>query len=353
MAEINPELSPGKNLSGQTAQNEIGFVIPFIEWMQPYHDNGSGIMVTGFEDDPAYDITPIDANQAKVRLTDTAAILTLLETIVVAVPTTIPRIDFPDTLTSVVTTVNDSTGAGADSHPVANISLTVYGSGSGGIDPTSSSQGSASIIPDATPVITQRYHQNVAAMEYTFYLADTASFSDITTRLTAIAGAAVQFWPQFKPVAHTIVCNGMQVTVGAKADTHIHFGGDTTNGEVSSQWGNGTSSDVSVVTKTIRVSPTIHGIITITAPSPASATAAATAEASTPIIGGVIPAVTNTASKSQNATASVTIDGGSSVAATVPASIPTSGLYIYSLNPGPLTYGAVIFQAVVVNFATL
>lgn len=355
MAEITPELTQGAHQSGQTAQNEIGFVLPFIEWMAPYRDNGSGVRVTGFEGNLDYDITPIDDGFAKVRLTDVSAISVILAEISVAVPTTIPRIDFPDVLTAIVTTVNSSNGLGSDSHPAANQSYIIFGSGSGGVDPTSSSQGSASIIPDIQPEITQSYCQNVPAMEYTFYAPSGTSQAEILTILSALAGNAVLAWPQFKPVSHTITCKGMQVSVSAKADTHVHGGGDTMSGQEGHQWGNGSSVEVSVSVKTVRISPTIHGAITIAAPSPSSENAAASADASTPIIFPGTPveeaAITNTVDIDKDATASVS---PSSLSATTPYSaIPSAGLFIYSLNPGPLAYGEVIFQAVVVDFATL
>lgn len=354
MGQVNPPGTEGKHQSGQTAQNEIGFVIPFIEWMAPYKDNGSGVLVTGFEDDEDYDITPVDDQFAKVRLTDITAIATILAEIAVAVPTTIQRIDFPDTLTGVTAVFNKATGTGTDSHPAAQQDFEIFGTGSGSLTPSSTSQGSASVMPDVQPAITTRYHTNVPAMEYTFYMPSGTTQAQILTRLTALAGAGVASWPSFKPQYVVLTLKGQQVSVSAKASTNVSGGGSASNGQSGFQWGNGTSEETGVNITTKIIPPTIHAAITISGPTD-SGTATASADASTPIFApgtpGTQPAITNTATVSLNADGSITPSTITATAA--PTSIPGSGLYVFSLSPGPLTYGEVIFQAVVVNFATL
>lgn len=354
MGQVNPPGTEGKHQSGQTAQNEIGFVLPFIEWMAPYRDNGSGVLITGFEDDQAYDITPIDDQFAKVRLTDTAEIAILLAAIAVAVPTTIQRLEFPDTLTAVTATYNSATGAGTDSHPASQQGFDIFGSGSGSLTPSSTSQGSASIMPDVQPTIVTRNATSVPAMEYTFYMPSGTTQAQILTRLTALAGASVLAWPKFKPEYVILTLKGQQVSVSAKASTNVSGGGTNDSGQSGFQWGNGTSEEASVNVTTKTIPPTIHGSITITGAT-SSATATASADASTPVFAPLSPAtqpaITNTASVSLNANASIS---PSTISATAsPTAVPSSGLYVYSLNPGPLTYGEVIFQAVVVDFSTL
>lgn len=352
-AQLVPPNNEGEQTSGQQLDQGAGFVIPFTEQVVPYRNNGAGVFITGFEEEPYTEITRIDAHSATVRLYDVAAINPILAATSIIAPTTIPRIEFPDELTAITITYNTAIGVGTDSHPASQQSFVIFGTGSGGLSPSSSSQGSASIVPDIQPTIIQRARVNVFATEYTFYMPSGSTRAQILTRLTTLAGATVLAWPQFNEKAVYLTLNGQQVSVSAKADTSVTAGGSLDSGQTGYQWGNGTSQEIGLTTTTKTIPPTIHALLNLTGAT-STATAAADADASTPalFVGSVgeQPAITNTVSVSLNAEAEVT---PASIPATSPTTIPATGLYVFSLNPGPIAFGQVIFQAIVVDFATL
>lgn len=357
MAAILPENEESLHKSGQQAILNDDLYIPFIEFEAPMRDDGTGVMVTGYEGLTGYEITPKSGRFATVRVNDTAAIKAILLGLEVAVPTTIPRIDFPDVLAGVAITYNSSTGSGSDSHPASQQSFEIFGSASGQLNPSSNSQGSAAIMPDVTPDIRQRYHVNVPAMEYTFYMdpSGTPSMADVLARLSTMVGSAVTAWPQFHPEPVIIKCLGQQASVSAKADTRVFAGGTLDNGAGGYEWGNGTSEEVGITVKSVTISPTIHEAFTFTGSASDTADATASADATTdtfaPGFALEQPAITNSPSVTKTITGSVTPDSVSATAGD--STIPSTGHRLYSINPGPLEYGMVVFQAIVVDMSTL
>lgn len=355
MAQIVPPNNTGEMLSGQQLEPQAGFVAPFVEIVVPYYEDppGSGIMATAYDNDEFCEITPLDAHSARVRLYNVEEIDEILAGTSIIVPTTIARIDLPATLNSIAVVYNTATGSGTDSHPASQQLILLFGTGSGALTPSSSSQGSAAITPDLQIDITERYLVNIPATEYTFYLPSGSNMAAVLAKLVSLGATGVQAWPRFYPVSHTITLIGQQVSVSAKADTSSGGGGSDESGQVAYQYGNGTSSEVGITTITKTIPPTIHNTINISGDTESTATASADADASTPTftaVGTIISPISNSVSISQDATASVS---PTTLAATNPPSIPSSGLYLYSLNPGPSEFGQIIFQAVVVDFATL
>lgn len=353
MAEINPEHGESERLSGQQVDPETGSPIPFTVQTVPY--TGDGTRLTGYEGDQNTEIQDISRTEAKVRITDTVALAVILDALVIANAVTLPNINFPPVLTDVLVTYNVNTGAGTDSHPGDNQSFQIFGAGSGSLNPTSSAQGSASIIPDVQPVIEERFHENVDAMEYTLYMPDGSTPQDVRTKLSTHLGVTVNAWPQFVPEGVTITANGQSASVSAKADTRVSGGGNTDSGQTGYEWGNSSSVETGTNVKTTRISPTIHGTISISGPTETE-TASADADASTDIfLDGTLaeqPAITNTKSVSANVTGSVS---PTSISATTPySSIPVTGHYAKTITPGPQKFGIrTIYQIVVVDFATL
>lgn len=355
MAEFNPEFGASNMEWGQTIDATTGVAIPFVQFTAPYTQNAAGERVTGYEGQDNTEIQPKGDTEAQIRITDPDnALGAILDALVVSNATTIPSISFPPTLTGVTVTFNTNEGAGVDSHPADQQSFTVYGSGSGTLNPTSNSQGSASIIPDAQPIIEERFHENVDAMEYTIYGENGDTPSDIRGKLGTLISATILAWPQFKPKSITLTVQGQSASVSAKADTRVFAGGTTDSGSAGYEYGNAQSKETGVQTKSIRISPTLHGAITITGASD-TATAAADADASTDIFApgslGEQPAIPNTKSVSVDVTGSVT---PTSITATTPAAIPTSGLYARSITAGSQQFGIrTIYQIIVVDFANL
>lgn len=354
MAAITPEKSATRQRSGQQNNAPDGFIIPFLEFEQPYRDNGSGVMVTGFEGMEGYEIDPISDTAARIRVTDADAVAVTLEGIESACPITIPRIDFPPVLKSIVTTYTTSVGAGADSHPAANITIVFAGDVGASVHPKSRSQGSAAVMPAVQPEFEERWAQNVPAMEYTFYLVAGSDMADVLAKLTTMAGATVEAWPQFRPKPHTVVLTGQQADVSANADTR-HFGsGTSSEGSKGKEYGSGTSVSRGATVRTERWPAAIHGALDL-GDTIMSADAEADAEANVPELDfgdiGIVTATTNAASASEEVEATVEID--STTATENFTDIPATGLRMYQLQPGPEFYGVNSYRALVVNFADL
>lgn len=341
-------MSDGKKLAGQQYDPRGLGVLAFTEQVLDYSKDE--IQLTGLEGTVGAEITPLDAAAAKTRVFDIAAITTALETNVTKASITIPRINFPNVLISVAITYNVGVGNGLDSHPAGQQGFTVYGSGSGSLSPSSSAQGSASILPDIQPNIVEVYAENVTATLVEFYKPSGTTISSILTFLTAQMGAPVTAWPVFRPVSHTITLKGQRKSISAKADTRVSGGGTTTDGQVGFEWGNGSSNEGDVTNTSKLISPTIHGVINFTGAASQSQGLSASAEASTPTFAPGSAGEQAGISNVKNVTASVT---GSvspvTLAATSPAAIPTSGLRLYSLSPGAFQYENIAFQAVIVD----
>lgn len=354
MAEFNPEFGKGQALAGQQDHRQDGYYEPFTEQVVPYTGPQS-TRVTGYEGTVGVEITPIDANSARIRTWNIAALTTLLADVYTTAIITIPSISFPPTLTSLEVTYSTSTGAGADSHPASQQSFTVFGGGSGALNPSSSAQGSASVTANITPIIEEPINENVFAVEYTFWMPSTATKATILARLTTLAGDAVLAWPQFAPEAITINATSEHISLAVKADTHVSGGGTTDSGQFGFEYGNGYSGESSLDVKTLRISKTLHGAITISEGSHSQAVTVQV-DASTPTFAAGSPAeigpISNILSQTATATGLIT---PTSIGATTPAGVPTSGLRMKNLTPTThfIANAMTLYQAVVVDFANI
>lgn len=188
-------------------------------------------------------------------------------------------------------------------------------------------------------------------------------------------------WPAWKPEAHTITLKSQEMSVQVSAEAYHRDNWALGSGNLS--WsryvGEGYSKQGSATTKTVRIPPTIHGEITIAGevvvdPPPSGvatilsdqigdafvntnvnwAYALVEASAKVPVItaGGGAPSFVALESTPDPITfyavASVT---PTSLSATSPSGIPTSGLYLLKTNSAPWRDEWSIFQAIVVDFA--
>lgn len=361
MAEINPEEGKGKVLAGQQDHRQDGYNEAFTEQVVKY-SGPDDARVTGFEGQIGVEITPIDAASARVRIWDIAALTALLADVYSVAIITIPSISLPPTLTSLDVTYSTSTGAGADSHPASQQGFTIFGSGSGALNPSASAQGSASVTANVTPIIEEPINENVFAVEYTFWMPSTATKADILARISTIAGDTVRAWPQFVPEAITINATSEHVSLSAKADTHVSGGGTTDSGQFGFEYGNGYSGESSLDVKTLRISKTLHAAITIGDGSH-SQDVSVQVDASTPLFDAEddtsvihnLPAnqpISNIVTQVATATGFVT---PTSISATEPAGVPTSGLHMKSLTATAnfIANAMTLYQAVVINFADI
>lgn len=414
----------GELLQGQRYDEQTGTIARFSEQMRP-HENAAAENLG----QARTDITPIDGKESKVRIW---SVPTDLDSLVLEYPSTV-SFNLPRVLTAIAIVYSKGSGAGENNR---DIGLGAWEGSSGGmsLNPTASASGSASIVPDIQPEITDYWSQNVPSRNLLFYMTgnstsaaviaqirvlltktvasivagvvttsaihglvvdqpftfrtlvggaggiavDTTYYvktvpSTVTFTYAATAGGAalnghsatsgtmaptVSEWPQFRPQEHTITLKGMQVSlqVSAEASLQYRWSAEAASYFISPAGGSemeGYSEDVATNVRSVRLPPTIHGLITLSGSTSDTAVVAVEATANIPGITGTGDApsfstVTSSISDSATATGSVT---PTSLAATPgTTAIPTNGLYLYDVQAQPFrsTYNQV--RAILVNF---
>lgn len=235
----------------------------------------------------------------------------------------------------------------------ANISLSLSLSASG------SGQGSASLIPSITPVIRSYFARRVPSVQHVIFLPLPITEAQIRTKLSAIlTPVTVLAWPQFRPQSHIFTLKGglTNVSCSAKAQCHASISyvrvDETVGSATSNTESEGEGYDVSInrsVQKVI-IPPTIHGSISFTSGEHTKTkTTTATAEA-------VVAGGTNFPGASSNITKEVTVNGSitpTSISATSPTTIPSSGLYLYKVDVSMYRHGYAMIVAEVIDFSNL
>lgn len=303
------------------------------------------------------EIIPQSKLQALVRVytPPTADILAYVD----SVPGTV-NLQFPDVLTGITVTFNKTEGDGFKTHP-AGTAASAGRSGGISVSPSSTAQGSATIMPDVQIDIAQVWSQNVPVVHYGFYMLVGSSIAQILARLTTIAGAAVTAWPVFRPMAHTLTLKGQQKSLTQSADSlqsnnwsTDEVGAIVTQSFVSNT-ATGASREGGNTIRSVRIPPTIHALITISgATSTATTTTTVTADIPAAVTSGAAPAfpavVNEPTPLTETATASVS---PTSLAATIPSAIPTSGIRLLDLSPIGSEWGYTFLKATVFDFANL
>lgn len=310
---------------------------------------------------------------------------TALEAYKLSLPT-ITNLTLPDVLQGVSITWNEGGGNGEFNSEWGGqakwegaIQTSLSGSES------ASAEGSYSIQPEISLNIRQPLGRNIPSTSYFFYMKvvdgtlDSAAFlAKVGTLINSGSPPTVNFWPSFNPVAHNIVLKGMKVAVSAKASASASMSAkeneplrpDETEGDRTTafihrdaNYGKGKSYDVSTSTTVVRIPPTIHGLINFTGDDTTkSGTVSATCDVGWPegtttppgitLLG--IPVTIPQALASETATlpysASVT---PTSLSATTPSSIPSSGYYVVDSKISPYEAGWVSCFAEVINAADI
>lgn len=135
------------------------------------------------------------------------------------------NLSFPDTLVSVTASYNYSTGNGASSHPDTQQGATATGShGNVTANPRASSEGSLSIIPELTPVITSIDGRNLIMKNFSFEVSSGTGINSILLRATAILGIASQSVTVTAANPGVVTLNNNKLNVGDP----VFFGGTAT-----------------------------------------------------------------------------------------------------------------------------
>jgi hypothetical protein len=150
--------------------------------------------------------------------------------------------------------------------------------------------------------------------------------------------------PKFSPKSVTIAARGEKASVQATASSQGSAAQSSSGASSTTAGGTGYSREHSLNLKTIRISPTIHGALTVASPTSDShgIVVDATAEAS-----GLGPFEHSHQSDSVSATISPTSIDATSGATTW----PSTGKYLYKVDASPYRYGYVQFHVIVVDAA--
>lgn len=271
---------------------------------------------------------------------------TALDNYVISYPVRV-SLDLPRVLKSIAVVWNESSDEGENFNDFGNWATGDNWSLSGNNSDTDNS--SAGLHPELQIEFEDYSANNLFATAYLFYLPLPVTEASITAKLLILAGSAVSRWPVFKTKSHTINTLGQSVKVRASTqasnDVTYRDGAVTKAG-----WQQGYGDDIgtSLQNGSSQIAPCIHGIITLTGQT--SRTASVTATASSPIYSSYMQSMTPTHSRTVTATASVS---PTTLAATTPSSIPTTGLYLVDAKVQPYDYGYAKVYAEVFNATSL
>lgn len=260
-------------------------------------------------------------------------------------------LNLPDVLNSISVVWNNATSTGSFDSDWSGYAAGPSPSLSG--SESASADASASVQPSLAIDITQPTGRDIPSTAYFFYLkltsANSVSSSDFLTKVTALVGSSVVVWPTFKPKAHTITLKGQKVAVSARASGAAARSISPDSESWDKNEGKGKSFDVSTMMDMVRIPPCIHGAITI---SGATNTATASATCDVGWTGGTggFPAVSASETASKDATGAVS---PTTLSATTPAAIPSSGYYLVASKIQPYDDGWVQCYAEVINAADL
>lgn len=349
MGDLNPEQQESwKRRSGQIYNPQTGTLLPTIEFEAPYRNSEAdpSIRITDYDGMSGYEITPIDANQARIRITDAAAAGEFLEGQWIVTPGKTVVSQLPDVLIDVDVAFNKTIGNGEENYPVSQQYFLIQERGSGSISPRASAEGSASIVPSVSYDIDDHYRRKyVNSTIYTFFMPAETTMAEILTKLSAKAGVTVSDFPNFNPKSHQVRLFGQQKSVQAKASSEANLGFSSDDDGLTSltegyQWGNGFSRSNGVSERVEQIPSAIHGSITI-ASNTDSADVIAEVQANTTSldINGTpeVGAITNEpAAVEDTAEASAVFENGSATVSATPgaSSIPTSGLRVVNIQAG-------------------
>ena len=215
-----------------------------------------------------------------------------------------------------------------------------------------SATSSVSLKPELILNIEQPWGSDLTATSYYFFLkssGNSVSSSMLLSRISGIVGETVKQWPTFKPVSHSIVLEGVSGAVKANVSAAASKSWQSENGySQDATRGNGKEFDLGTSLNAITIPPTIHGQITISGGT--SKTRSVSANAAVGWYGNNFPTVQVASNLQTTVSAKVS---PTSLSATSPTAIPTTGKYIVKSSIEPYKWGWVRCAAVVIDASVL
>lgn len=262
------------------------------------------------------------------------------------------NLDLPATLTGVqiIWLIFDGGGVSAET------GATDFSGASGylSLDITNSAQGSVSYAVEVVPTIIERNGRNVFAQQYFFFLPDGASESDVITAISSLFAVTVNPWLAWSPQPQPVALVSAKATVHGSNSARVSGSYDGTSGTNSTAESTGEEQNIdgsgSLTIKEIK--PTIHGAITFSSntgqDSYSGVTISVTSKA---YISGTLTAGSNTSTTTTATLPDVEVSPTSLTATTGDHVIPTSGLYLYSIDSESYDWSYTMIRAIVVDFS--
>lgn len=328
----------GPLLQGQDYFSSLDVVIPWTKQEVPF-GTGSGTN--------RKEVGPIDTIREENKTYDVTAIATVLNAISYSVPD-FANLDLPHVLQSITCVMSKSTGLGDGASSGSAGTSGTHGSYS--LPGNSTHQSSAAITSELLIQIKDYWSRNIPSTRYTFFMALPFTAADVLTKLATLTGSSVNTWPQFRPVTHDLLTTSRRISLQVSARTQVHFAYDAASESDASLSETSYSKEIGLSTQVVRISPTIHGTITISGTTSDSQAVSARAHTAT---SGTVSASADTGTISDSAAAAVS---PTSLAATGGTSaIPSSGLYIVpdSSRAEIFGYGFALLHFEIVNFANV
>jgi hypothetical protein len=331
---------PGPLLSGQDYNRQFSVPIPFTE-----QETLAGV---GIGDD-LKEIEPITSVKSKTRTVDPTLLQAVFDNYILLFAD-VADIPLPDVLTSISSVKNSSQENGA------SVVDDAYGSttgdhGSYSVSVPVSNQSAAAVSFELNFIITQGRERgrNKHTQRGVVLMPEGFTSADLDTHITALTGITVSTWPDFRPQMESFVVKGMSVGVRTEAQVQGHVSFDTTAESDAASATHSYSKRIGINSGPVRVSPTIHGALSIGGDGTSdSKTATSSSHAS--LTGDITESAD---SGSITATAVAAISPTSLSATPGQATYPTSGFRRISQNAEPFMYRYIMVHFELFDFGSL
>lgn len=353
-------MADGQILHGQEYDVRTDRLYRYTKRVKAY-DGPKTARITGLEGTAKVDQSPIDEAAAECRTYDASAFLTAEQAKTpLALPTKLALGErLPPVLNSITVTFNKSGGTGTSDHLASDMLLAIANAGSGSLDPKSTAQASASIVPAVSWSI-DTWHQDVIinATVYKFVDAPGMSITAIIARLFAQNTLTVLDLPVYKKKSIQLILKGSQVSLQQSADStvgiSINTAADPQTSTLSKSKGSSSSTETGV---TIRIETTpfcIYNALSLSSNTDSQAVTV-TVKANTPAgttAASSLTSVTNepTALTGTAAGSVIFSPSGTGPISTTPATIDTTKKYITDIQTREEVLGTVEYNITVVDF---
>lgn len=325
-------MANGKKLFGQLMYGARQVIVQYFQWSVDI------VTAATFLGQQFTEITPTDQANSEVKVYTPPDLSSIFEQF-----TTSEDVELPNVLSSL--SVVYTNGGGDADYTESGTGSAAGTSFSIGLSVSGTATASASSIPKLLYTIDTPVSQKVPLINCVFFT-PTIDQATILSILTTKLGATVLAWPLFKTKPLVVTLFGGRTTASGRADYSGSVSSSAAGATITRSSGFGTGIDYTPVIEQQQFPPMLHGAFTLTASSSVAHTGIATVIVSGgPISGSSFGVATAGAASSVTPT---------SISATSPASIPTSGLYLYSLSVSEsLTFGNYLVNAKVFDFASI